>query len=59
MCAACMAKIPSSSGIVINPRFHGRDRTNTPMWLLRTMLWSGLFEEFEILQRVLVSPSRR
>ena len=26
-----------------NPRFLGRDRTNTPMWLLRTMLWSGLF----------------
>jgi len=33
-----------------NPRFHGRDRTNTPMWLLRTMLWSGLFDEYEILQ---------
>lgn len=33
-----------------NPRFHGRDRTNTPMWLLRAMLWSGLFERFEILQ---------
>ncbi|NNE75362.1 MAG: hypothetical protein HKN26_16980 [Acidimicrobiales bacterium] len=33
-----------------NPRFHGRDRTNTPMWLLRTMLWSGLFEQFEIAQ---------
>lgn len=33
-----------------NPRFHGRDRTNTPMWLLRTMLWSGLFEKYEILQ---------
>jgi len=33
-----------------NPRFHGRDRTNTPMWLLRAMLWSGLFEEHEILQ---------
>jgi len=33
-----------------NPRFHGRDRTNTPMWLLRTMLWSGLFDRFEILQ---------
>ena len=27
-----------------NPRFHGRDRTNTPMWLLRAMLWSGLFD---------------
>jgi hypothetical protein len=33
-----------------NPRFHGRDRTNTPMWLLRTMLWSGLFDDFEIAQ---------
>jgi hypothetical protein len=33
-----------------NPRFHGRDRTNTPMWLLRSMLWSGLFEEYEIRQ---------
>lgn len=33
-----------------NPRFRGRDRTNTPMWVLRTMLWSGLFSEFEIHQ---------
>jgi hypothetical protein len=33
-----------------NPRFHGRDRTNTPMWLLRVMLWSGLFDQYEILQ---------
>ncbi|HUP73486.1 MAG TPA: hypothetical protein VM282_10640 [Acidimicrobiales bacterium] len=33
-----------------NPRFHGRDRTNTPMWVLRAMLWSGLFERFEIHQ---------
>lgn len=33
-----------------NPRFHGRDRTNTPMWLLRCMLWSGLFNDYEILQ---------
>lgn len=33
-----------------NPRFHGRDRTNTPMWLLRAMLWSGLFDDFEIRQ---------
>jgi hypothetical protein len=33
-----------------NPRFHGRDRTNTPMWVLRVMLWSGLFDRFEILQ---------
>ena len=33
-----------------NPRFRGRDRTNTPMWLLRAMLWSGLFDRFEIMQ---------
>jgi hypothetical protein len=33
-----------------NPRFHGRDRTDTPMWLLRAMLWSGLFHDFEIVQ---------
>lgn len=33
-----------------NPRFHGRDRTNTPMWLLRAMLWSGLFDGHEIVQ---------
>lgn len=33
-----------------NPRFHGRSRVNTPMWVLRMMLWSGLFEEFEIAQ---------
>jgi hypothetical protein len=33
-----------------NPRFRGRDRTNTPMWLLRAMLWSGLFDRFEIIQ---------
>ena len=33
-----------------NPRFHGRDRSNTPMWLLRSMLWSGLFDEWTIVQ---------
>jgi hypothetical protein len=33
-----------------NPRFHGRDRTNTPMWLLRAMLWSTLFDDHEIVQ---------
>ncbi len=33
-----------------NPRFHGRDRSNTPMWLLRTMLWSGLFDRQAIVQ---------
>jgi hypothetical protein len=27
-----------------NPVFRGRNRSNTPMLLLRTMLWSGLFE---------------
>ncbi|HPG24734.1 MAG TPA: hypothetical protein PLW10_03810 [Myxococcota bacterium] len=33
-----------------NPKFRGRERSNTPMWLLRTMLWSGLFERWEIHQ---------
>ncbi len=33
-----------------NPRFHGRDRSNTPMWLLRTMLWSDLFDRHAIVQ---------
>jgi hypothetical protein len=33
-----------------NPKFRGRERKNTPMWLLRTMLWSGLFERWEIVQ---------
>lgn len=33
-----------------NPRFHGCDRTNTPMWLLRAMLWSGLFDRHAIVQ---------
>ena len=33
-----------------NPRFQGRDRSNTPMWLLRTMFWSGLFDRFAIVQ---------
>jgi hypothetical protein len=33
-----------------NPRFRGRDRTNTPMWVLRAMLWSGLFDRYEIVQ---------
>jgi hypothetical protein len=32
------------------PRFHGRDRSNTPMWLLRTMFWSGLFDSRSIVQ---------
>ncbi len=33
-----------------NPRFQGRDRSNTPMWLLRTMLWSELFDDWSITQ---------
>jgi hypothetical protein len=33
-----------------NPVFRGRNRTNTPMLLLRTMLWSGLFERWVIPQ---------
>ena len=33
-----------------NPRFHGRDRSNTPMWLLRAMFWSGLFDRYSIVQ---------
>ncbi len=33
-----------------NPVFRGRNRTNTPMLLLRKMLWSGLFERWAIPQ---------
>ncbi len=33
-----------------NPLFRGRDRTNTPMLLLRTMLWSQLFERWTTAQ---------
>jgi hypothetical protein len=33
-----------------NPVFEGRNRTNTPMWLLRTMFWSGLFDRWAICQ---------
>jgi hypothetical protein len=33
-----------------NPVFRGRNRSNTPMLLLRTMLWSGLFGRWEISQ---------
>lgn len=33
-----------------NPVFEGRNRTNTPMMLLRTMFWSGLFERWAIRQ---------
>lgn len=33
-----------------NPVFRGRNRSNTPMLVLRTMLWSGLFERWVIPQ---------
>jgi len=33
-----------------NPKFRGRERANTPMWLLRSMLSSGLFRRWEIVQ---------
>lgn len=33
-----------------NPKFRGRERKNTPMWLLRTMLWSQLFARWEVVQ---------
>jgi hypothetical protein len=33
-----------------NPVFRGRNRSNTPMLVPRTMLWSGLFERWEICQ---------
>jgi hypothetical protein len=33
-----------------NPVFRGRNRSNTPMLLLRTMLWSGLFDRWAIPQ---------
>ncbi len=33
-----------------NPRFQGRDRSNTPMWLLRVMFWSDLFDDRGIVQ---------
>jgi hypothetical protein len=33
-----------------NPVFRGRNRTNTPMMVLRTMLWSGLFDRWAIPQ---------
>ena len=33
-----------------NPKFRGRERKNTPMWLLRAMLWSELFTRWEIIQ---------
>jgi len=33
-----------------NPTFRGRDRTNTPMMLLRVMMASGLFDRWQIVQ---------
>ena len=33
-----------------NPRFQGRDRSNTPMWMLRAMFWTGLFDDYAIRQ---------
>ena len=33
-----------------NPVFQGRSRADTPMWLLRTMFWSGLFDRWAIRQ---------
>ncbi len=33
-----------------NPFFQGRSRVNTPMQLLRTMFWSGLFDRWAIRQ---------
>jgi len=33
-----------------NPRFRGRERKDTPLWLLRAMLWSELFERWEVRQ---------
>ncbi|MGI9293597.1 MAG: hypothetical protein ACR2PS_06405 [Pseudomonadales bacterium] len=33
-----------------NPVFRGRNRSNTPMLLLRAMYWSSLFEDWEITQ---------
>ena len=47
----CMAAIATAGPAhTDNPRFHGRDRSNTPMWLLRAMLWSGLFDRHSIVQ---------
>ena len=46
-----MAAIPECGPVhTDNPLFRGRDRTNTPMLLLRTMLWSGLFERWATAQ---------
>ncbi len=46
-----MAAIAESGPVhTDNPSFRGRDRSNTPMMLLRTMLWSGLFEDWYSLQ---------
>ena len=46
-----MAAIPACGPAhTDNPKFRGRERANTPMWLLRTMFWSGLFRRWEIVQ---------
>jgi len=46
-----MAAIPECGPVhTDNPLFRGRDRLNTPMKLLRTMLWSGLFERWATAQ---------
>ncbi len=46
-----MAAIPECGPVhTDNPLFRGRDRSNTPMLLLRTMLWSGLFQRWATAQ---------
>jgi hypothetical protein len=46
-----MAGLPRSGPAhTDNPKFRGRERANTPMWLLRTMIFSALFERWEIKQ---------
>jgi hypothetical protein len=46
-----MAALPECGPVhTDNPLFRGRDRTNTPMLLLRTMQWSGLFKEWATAQ---------
>ena len=46
-----MAAIEESGPVhTDNPKFRGRNRTNTPMFLLRAMLWSGLFDRWAIVQ---------
>ncbi|MBW2231139.1 MAG: hypothetical protein JRH17_12210 [Deltaproteobacteria bacterium] len=46
-----MAAIPECGPVhTDNPLFRGRDRLNTPMLLLRTMYWSGLFARWATAQ---------